>query len=340
LAIARKLVRMFGGELTVESEPGVGSVFRFNARFALADPASRKFAKPARELERDLRVLVVDDNTTNRWILRETLSSWGVSIAEAASGAEGLDRLWAAARNGDPYHLALVDMNMPELDGLEFGRLVRQDSSICETLLVMLTSSGKRGDAAKVRESGFAAYLNKPVRQSQLFDAIVTVLGEVEASKQEGREPELITRHLLREAGIERQTEGHAFRILVAEDNAVNQKVAVRLLEKRHFSVACAENGEEAVQRFKDEPLDLILMDCQMAKMSGYEATREIRRIESESLVGRRIPIVAMTANALAGDREKCLDAGMDDYLSKPINAKLFYSTLDKWLVEETLAPV
>jgi CheY-like chemotaxis protein len=201
----------------------------------------------------------------------------------------------------------------------------------------MLTSSGKRGDAVKVREAGFAAYLNKPVRQAPLYDTIVSVLGEDEASRQEGREPVLVTRHTLREVGIERRNEGCAYRILVAEDNVINRKVAVRLLEKRRFEVACADNGAEAVERFRNEPFDLILMDCQMPILSGYEATAEIRRIESECPGGRRIPIVAMTAHAMAGDREKCLESGMDDYLSKPIDTGLLYSTLERWLTREAL---
>jgi signal transduction histidine kinase/CheY-like chemotaxis protein len=337
LAIARQLVGLFGGQLEVESELGVGSVFRFNAKFATPEQKSRKTLQLGPETACGSRTLIVDDNGTNRRILSETLQSWGCPHALAANGAEGLDRMWGAAEKGEPFQLVLVDMNMPELDGLEFGRLVKQDPSLKGSLLIMLTSSGKRGDAVKVREAGFAAYLNKPVRQAPLYDTIVSVLGEDEASRQEGREPVLVTRHTLREVGIERRNEGCAYRILVAEDNVINRKVAVRLLEKRRFEVACADNGAEAVERFRNEPFDLILMDCQMPILSGYAATAEIRRIESECPGGRRIPIVAMTAHAMAGDREKCLESGMDDYLSKPIDTGLLYSTLERWLTREAL---
>jgi len=273
---------------------------------------------------RGARVLFVDDNATNRLVLRELLRSWGCRFEEASDGPEALERLGQARAEGDPFRVALLDMQMPGMDGRTLGDKIKADPLLADTLLVMLTSAGQRGDVAALQKIGFAAYLNKPVRNSHLYECLTTVLG-IPAGGSEGSARQIVTRHSLKE-GKKRRT-----RILVAEDNVVNQKVALRILEKLGYHADAVANGQEAVTALETVPYDLVLMDVQMPEMNGLEATRAIRAPQAKVLC-RDIPIVAMTAHALKGDRDKCLEAGMNDYISKPVTTSALKEILEKRL--------
>jgi PAS domain S-box-containing protein len=305
LAISKRLVSLMGGEIDVDSRPGRGSTFHFTARLLRQAPAVAERAPAARLAGR--RVLVVDDNATNRQILKQQLGYWGMRVSAVDSGAKALAALHQAAAAGAVFDLAILDMKMPEMDGLTLARAIKGIGALEELRLVLLTSFGQRGHGAEAARIGISAYLTKPVDEGDLYDCLAEVLGG------DGRSPvaHLVTRHSLREA-----REPAAAHLLVAEDNEVNQKVAVRILEKLGYTVEVAENGREAVEACGRVRYDAVLMDVQMPGMDGYEATRLIREREAG---GPRTPIVAMTANAMKGDREKCIDAGMDDYVSKPV---------------------
>src|SRR4028118_1740851 len=245
-------------------------------------------------------------------------------------GPNALEMLRSARESGKPYDLAILDMQMPEMDGLELARKIKADPSISPTNLVMLTSSGFRGEAREAEDTGIDAYLTKPVKQSQLFDAIAMVMGAPaeKALAPEGKERKLVTRHGLQEA-----KDRSRIRILVAEDNQINQKVAVRMLEKLGYRADVAANGLEALEALSRIPYAAILMDVQMPEMDGYEATAEIRRREKGE--ARSTPIIAMTANAMQGDREKALEAGMDDYVPKPVKPDELEAALERWIPQE-----
>ncbi len=293
---------------------------------------------PLAEL-RGLRVLIVDDNATNRRVLCKQISPWGVRGESAEDGLAALRMLHTAADRGEPFDLAILDMQMPGMDGLELARKIKADPAIWQTKLVLLTSVGQGGgeDGEEARRAGIEAYLTKPARQHELRDALATVVGRRSAGEaaQPGDAP-LVTRNVLREARAQARA-----RVLVAEDNAVNQKVAVRMLERLSYKADVAANGREAVEAlFSGVPYSAVLMDVQMPEMDGYEATAEIRRREESE--GKRTPIIAMTANAMQGDREEALAAGMDDYVSKPVKPEELGAVLERWIprpAEETLAP-
>jgi PAS domain S-box-containing protein len=324
LTISKRLVAMMGGQLWVESEVGVGSKFHFTARLGAAKTQRVAVAGEgdlARPEFRGVRVLIVDDNRTNRRILEGLVRRWGMHCTAAADGEAALAELQLAREAGEPYALILTDMHMPKMDGFGLVQEINQRPGLSTATIMMLTSGGQSGDAAKCQAMGISAYLLKPVRHSELRQAIERVLRGEELPGAGA----LITRDLLTEASQERK----GLRILLAEDNAVNRKLAMRLLEKRGHSVAVATNGREALEQMEASSFDLVLMDVQMPEMDGLEATRRLRAGERGS--DKRQAVVAMTALVMKGDRERCIAAGMDGYMSKPIRPQELDEILEKY---------
>jgi len=288
---------------------------------------------PSATLE-NVKVLVVDDNGVNRRVLHEQLRYWGMRVHCAESAQACLEALDYAVTDGDPFRVALLDHHMPIMDGETLGQSIKETPSLKDVLLVMLTSVGQRGEAERFKTIGFNGYLVKPVRRFQLRDMLSAILGSVSSSSP------MMTRHTLAEArpteSKKRQDDkGKTLRVLVAEDNPVNQKVIARILEKLGCSVDIVSNGREALDVVSRSPFHIVMMDCQMPEMDGFGATQALRaRGEGE----RRTPIIALTANSLHGDRERCLDAGMDDYISKPVKAEDVEMTLKRWIEQETPA--
>jgi PAS domain S-box-containing protein len=329
LTICSRLVELMAGRIWVESEPGLGSIFHFNIRLGVqSQPAALPAPLPPERL-RQIPVLVVDDNQTNRELLSIMLGRWGMPSTGIEDGRFALDTLLAARQAGRPYSLVLLDCHMPEMDGFAVAQQIRDGPESARTPLIMLTSGGTPGDGARCREMGISAYLTKPVRQVELLDAI----GRVLCHAPEQAVP-LITQHSLRE-------ERNKVRILLAEDNPVNQTLAVHLLEKRGYTVVVAGDGRAALAALdlaalERDHFDLILMDVQMPEMDGFETTAAIRA--RERLTGAHIPIIAMTAHALKGDQESCLAAGMDGYISKPIRVQELLATVEDRLHVKTLS--
>jgi PAS domain S-box-containing protein len=321
LAISKRLVSLMGGVIDVMSRPGRGSTFWFTVCLERQAPEGSPAPAPSARLA-GRRVLVVDDNATNRQILKQQLGYWGLRTTTVESGPEALAALRQAAASGLGFDLAILDMKMPEMDGLVLGRAIKDDPSLSGVRLVLLTSFGQRGHGAEASRIGISAYLTKPVDEADLYDCLVEVMDE----ERRRRVPHLVTRHSLREL-----RPPVAALVLVAEDNEVNQKVAVRILEKLGYRVEVAENGQEALEACARTQYDAVLMDGQMPGMDGFEATRRIREREQEA-GGPRLPIVAMTASAMKGDREKCLQAGMDDYVSKPVTPEALEAALRRWV--------
>jgi len=326
LAISKQLVEMMGGRIGAKSEEGKGSEFWFTAVFE-KQPEGRESKIVVPDDIKGKRVLIVDDNATNRYVLREQLKSWGCRYGNVSSGMQALKELRLAVDRKDPYEIAIIDMQMPEMDGETVGKKIKQDPDLKNTILVLMTSMGQRGDAKRLEKIGFAAYLTKPIRQSKLYDCLATVTGVRKEATME-HSAAIVTRHSLSEHRKRK------VRILLAEDNMINQKVALNILKKLGYSADAVANGKEAVKALEMIPYDMVLMDCQMPEMDGYEATGEIRNLESKVL-NHNLIIIAMTANAMKGDREKCLNAGMDDYLSKPVKPDEFLNILEKWISKQ-----
>ncbi len=381
LTISKRLVEMMGGSLGVESTEGQGSTFRFTAALGRQEREADAAQPSLFGDMRDVRALIVDDNATNRLVFREQLSRWGLRCDEAEGAEEALAALRQAHAGGDPFRVALLDMQMPKMDGANLGMAIKADPDLRDTVLIMLTSLGVYGDARRMDEIGFAAYLHKPVRQSQLFDCLQTVLTGPESGR-----PLQPARPFDPEAGLAMETDRRRrARILLAEDNPVNQMVAVKILERLGYKPDVVANGREVLETLESRSYDLVLMDVQMPVMDGLEAAREIRRRETERDAGMleyedagieksgrgadtsasteqsaqqpvldntplssrntafqhssipesqetRIPIIALTAHAMQGDRERCLQAGMNDYLSKPLQPVDLLQMLRKWL--------
>jgi two-component system, sensor histidine kinase and response regulator len=314
MAIASRLIELMGGRLWIESEPGQHSSLDFNARFDLPSPYAEAGRPVAMSQLRGVRVNVADDNSSNRRILGDMLTAWHMRVTLAAEGDEAISELERARIQGAPFALAILDGRMPDMDGFTLAEKIRRHHEIGGVAIILLTSAGLRGDAARCRDLGIKAYLPKPVAPADLLDVIRRILGQMPADA--GDASALLTRHSLREAR-------RRLRILVAEDNAADRTLAVRLLEKRGYTVETVETGRGVLRALEQQPFDAILMDIQMPEMDGLQATRAIR--EHEILTGQHIPVIAMTAYAMSGDKERCLAAGMDRYVPKPLNIQHLY---------------
>jgi len=330
LTICKRLVQIMGGEIWVESAEGRGSTFHFTLRLDLASGASGTIPAPPASLA-GLHVLVVDDNATNRRILAEQLAVLGMAVTTADGARAALTELWRARAEQRTFSLIVLDYHMPDLDGLQLAERVRDFPGVPASTIMMLTSGGQSGDVAKCRELGLAAYVTKPLSQRALYQVVAQVIGARNANPvplptPARKDPTAMT------SPAPAPAPGGApgtLRILLAEDNFVNQKLAVTMLQKRGYRVAVANDGLEALASLEREPFDLVLMDVHMPNMGGFEATAQIR--EREQASGRpRLPVIALTALAMTGDREKCLQAGMDAYLTKPINARELFATLSQ----------
>ena len=359
LAICKQLVQQMNGEISVENRPEGGSIFWFTARFQKQPPMVTPLIQNSVALK-NLRVCAVDDHDTNRQLLEQYFQYWNVDGTLVSDPKECIAILQQQAKQGTPFDLAILDMEMPEMDGFTLAKQIKSNPNLQDTRLVLLTSLGRRGDATAAKESGFSGYLTKPIRKGQLQACLETVMGLPGCDTLTASQP-LVTSHFLKD--LQRQ---QAIRILVVDDHQVNQQLAVLMVERLGFRADVAGNGHEALEAYSRIPYDIILMDCQMPEMDGYEATRAIRAQEQEGVSSQEfgeksknqekefsgtpdvlpltpryshVPIIAVTANAMQGDREKCLASGMDDYLSKPIRPEELSKILGKWLPKSETSP-
>jgi two-component system sensor histidine kinase/response regulator len=330
LAIASQLAALMHGKIGVQSEPGRGSTFWFTVSFEKQPVKAKPPEKRAHSLC-NTRVLVVDDNATNRQILHNQVLAWKMEAGSASSGYEALEILRAAATSGKPYDLALLDVQMPEMDGLTLARTIKADPAIVDTRLIVLSSVGQALSDGELHEAGLDGCLLKPVKQSRLFDCLVNAMSTTPAKDSVGNSVAPASAPISAESSLRREKA----RILLAEDSSINQQVALGQLRKLGYTAKPVANGLAVLEALREGSYDIILMDCQMPEMDGYEATQAIR--EREQSGGQyagsapRVHIIAMTANAMQGDAEKCLAAGMDDYLSKPVRAVELQAALERW---------
>ncbi len=326
LTISKNLVELMGGKIGVESNVGTGSRFWFSLPLEKLASTEQIYheVKTFPDIK-GMRVLIVDDNRTNRKILSKMVDSFGCRAQAVETPASGIEVLRQAAESDDPFKVVLLDMMMPGMDGRHATIIIKNTPEIKDTEIIILTSLGNRGDAATMRELGCAGYLVKPVKQSLLFDMIATVVCGPVHDQEPGRK-EIATRHTLAE------NRRRNVSILLVEDNPINQKMAYMMLSKAGYTVYIAENGRLAVEALDRKNYDIILMDIQMPEMDGFEATKEIRALQSDK---HQSIIIAMTAHAMSGDQERCLEAGMDDYLSKPVNKNDLFDKINKWVIDK-----
>ncbi len=324
LTISRQLAHLFGGSLNVNSTEGKGSEFWFTAKFEKQpEEKTKKIVIP--EDIKGKYILIVDDNKTNRTLLKQQLNQWGCMTKDADSGKMAMEILVESIFLDKPFDMAIIDMQMPEMDGTKLGRQIKLNPDLKDIKLIMMTLMGTRGDVKKLEKIGFSAYLNKPVKLSSLFNCLLNVSGLKDNDDKENKK--IVTQYTLLE------NEKNKFRILLVEDNKINQKVAMVSLKRMGYHVNPVSNGLLALKALEISMYDLVLMDCQMPEMDGYEATAQIRNSESK-VKNHSIPVIAMTANATKEDKAKCLKAGMDDYLAKPFKPQLLDDMLKKWLPE------
>jgi CheY-like chemotaxis protein len=325
LAISKQLVEMMGGNIGVESGEGIGSTFWFSASFERQpdqDPSFRQSPETTGK-----RVLILDDNKTNRLILGNQVASWGMVHSQAWTGLQALEILRSSAQRGESHDLAILDMQMPGMTGVDVAREIRKDPQLADTNIVILTS-GLSFDEEDARREGISACLSKPVRKSSLYNCILSVMGKSRQETHRGL------------GALVTDTPSLGGSVLLAEDNPVNQMVAVEMLKSLGCIVEVVDDGRAAIEKLSAHNFDLVLMDCQMPELDGYQATRQIRKLEKTGdpswatpvHTRGRLPIIALTAHAVAGDRENCLAAGMDDYISKPFTQEQLGSVLEKWL--------
>ncbi len=321
LAISKELAELMGGSVHVESTESEGSCFSLSVVLE----KQREVTKPVPlTLPRKLqgkRVLLLDDNTLNRTILAKQLENLGCMPEEACSAMEAFERICRSHVAGTPIDVLITDMQMPDMDGETLGRKIKGDDRLKDTELIMVTSMERKGDFSRLMRIGFAAYLTKPIKQADLYACLSTVLGQP-GTGRESHDSGIVTSATITESNLEK------FRILVVDDSTFNRKFVEKILEKLGHNVSCASDGVEAVEACETGHFDLVLMDCQMPRMNGYQATAAIRKHED---VDRRIPIIAMTAHAMKGDREKCLAVGMNDYISKPLALRELKEVLGRW---------
>ncbi|QWV93292.1 response regulator [Geomonas oryzisoli] len=322
LTIARQLVELMGGEITLESELGIGSTFRFTLK--LRRDTAQRATPPEGVSLAGYRALIVDDNSTNLSIMHHELYAWGIGADMADNGATALELMRRAARDKAPYDLAILDMQMPVMNGIDLARAIKADPALASTRLLMVTSVGQYGDEAEAIRAGIGCYISKPVRQSRLYNAIIDLLG---VGMSRAVRPQLDT-----EQGT---AAALSAAVLLVEDNPVNQDVATAMLEASGCRVSVANNGVEALDAVAHHDFDLIFMDCQMPLMDGYAATRAIREREDGAPEGKRRTIIALTAHAMRGDREQCFAAGMDDYLTKPFTQAQLVAMLQRWIAPQ-----
>jgi two-component system, sensor histidine kinase and response regulator len=321
LAICRQLAHLMGGEVGVNTEVGRGSTFwlRIELEKQSSEEASRLLI-PGNI--RSTRILIVDDNATNRQVLREMLKSIECSFREASGGQEAMTELLRAAAAHEPYEIAMLDMQMPEMDGATLGTMIKNDPVLTDTVLVLLTSIGQQGHAALMEKIGFAAYLTKPIKRSLLLDCIRVIQG-IQADPVRKTSSKILTKYSIPEE------KKKGISILLAEDNAVNQKLAMLILGKAGFTVDAVENGREVLEALDSRSYDMVLMDVQMPEMDGFEATKAIRSNSSERIA--RTPIVAMTAYVMKEDQDRCIEVGMNDYIHKPIKPQQLIDAVERW---------
>ncbi|MBF0397108.1 MAG: response regulator, partial [Desulfobacterales bacterium] len=322
LAISKKLSEMMGGQIGVYSDEGKGSTFWFTAVFA-KQSKDKELVKVLPADIKGKRILAVDDNPINIEIICAYVKSFGCRVQHSYSGKEALNLLREAIKTNDPYEMAILDYMMPSMDGEGLGRIIKDDPELKNTKLVMLSSRGLRGDASRMKEIGFAAYLTKPIKRNQLFDCLITVFGDIKVQETKKQKELFVTRFSLTE--VKKQM----IKILLAEDNVVNQKLALKYLDKFGYHADVVGNGKEAVKALEVTNYNLILMDVQMPEMDGFEATQFIRSNES-TVINKNVYIIAMTAHAMKGDRERCIAVGMNDYVSKPIKPQELLDAIEK----------